>query len=102
MNVINDQSKHIALRNFPNFDDIVKEYDNKYYQFIEWKGNRKSVYLQELSSDARAAFESFAAVLKEPELVAVVVGGFDSKIKERLIRNFGDDELQKRIFFQEE
>jgi hypothetical protein len=99
INAIADKSKHIALRNFPNFDDVDEKLDDKYYQFIEWKGEKKCVYLQGLNNEGRAAFESIVAVLKQPKLVAVIVGGFDPNIKEKLIQKFGNEELQSRVFF---
>lgn len=97
--VINDTSKHIALRNFPNFDDVDDIYDDLYYKFTNWKEDKKCVYLQGLNNDGRAAYESIVAVLQDPKLVAVIVGGFDKNIKERLINDFGVEVLNDRLFF---
>ncbi len=95
---ISDNSKHFAIRNYPNFEDRDNEYDGLYHQFIEWKGERKCVYLQGLANDSRAAYESIEAVLQTPELVAVVVGGFDNESKKRLEKEYGA-ELTERVFF---
>ena len=97
--IINDTSKHIAVRNFPNFDDVDDIYDDLYYKFTNWKEDKKCVYLQGLNNDGRAAYESIVAVLQEPKLVAVIVGGFDMSIKERLINEFGVEVLKDRLFF---
>lgn len=96
--VISKPSKHFALRNFPNFEDKDTEYDETYYKFVEWKKERKCVYLQGLTNDSRAAFESIFAVLQIPELIAVVVGGFDKESKKRLEDTYGKN-LEERVFF---
>ena len=88
--VVSDPSKHFAIRNYPNFDDEEKETDEIFEEFIKWKGNRKCVYLQGLTDDSRASYETIKAVLEFPEFCAVVVGGFDVAIKERLVGEYGD------------
>lgn len=98
LGVVSDLSKHFALRNYPNFEDVDTEYDEKYHSFLEWKADRKCVYLQGLNDDSRAAYESVKAVLSFPELVAIVVGNFDKKSKERLQNEFGAT-LDERIMF---
>lgn len=98
LGVIKDSSKHFALRNYPNFEDIDSEYDDKYKAFIEWKKDRKCVYLQGLNFDRRAPYESISSIMSLPDLCAIVVGGFDNKIMEKLEEVYGD-ELQKRVLF---
>lgn len=93
-----NKSKHYSLRNYPNFDDIDKEFDKKYYDFIEWKGNRQCIYLQGLDAERRAAYESVSAIMRLKDLAAVVVGPFDPQSKERLLNEYGE-ELYKRIHF---
>ena len=97
--VIDDREKHIALRNYPNFDDVDVEHDEKYVQFVEWKGDRECVYLQGLSEERRAAYESVAAVMKHDALSAVVVGKMYPESLERLIAEFGEDKLTSRVYF---
>ena len=96
--VVSEPQKHYALRNYPNFDDVDKEYDSKYYGFIEWKGDRRCVYLQGLDGDRRAAYESVKAVLQTEDMVAVVAGRYDENSKKRLVVEYGD-ELVKRVLF---
>ena len=96
--VITEEAKHIPVRNYPNFDEEEKDYDERYHKFKEWKGERSCVYLQGLANDSRASFESICAVLRYPELCAVVVGGFDKEAKARLEKQYGD-ELANKIFF---
>lgn len=96
--IIKDSAKHTAIRNFPNFDDVDEEFDDRYYDFIQWKDERKCVYLQGLGNSSRAADESISAVMHFPNLCAVVVGGFDTIIKDKLIVEYGD-KLDKRVFF---
>ena len=95
---VTEPSKHFALRNYPNFEDVDTEYDDKYSSFVEWRGGRKCVYLQGLNDDSRAAYESVKAVLSFPDFTAVVVGRFDDDSKTRLEGEYGD-ELDKRIMF---
>ncbi len=96
--VIKNLNKHVAVRNFPNFEDEDKDVDNLYYSFVEWKRTRKCIYLQGLATDKRAAFESVDAVMNTPDFCAVVVGGFDPSAKSRLEAKYGKD-LNKRINF---
>lgn len=96
---ISDSKNHYALRNYPNFDDVDKEYDDIYKSFVEWRKDRKCVYLQGLNMDGRSAYESIAAVMQTQDLVAVVIGGYDKGSKMRLIQEFGSDVISTRVFF---
>lgn len=91
--------KHYALRNYPNFEDVDKEYDEKYHAFVEWKAERHCVYLQGLTNYSRADKESIEAVLTFPDLVAVVVGGFQPEVRKELEEKYGQEELKKRVYF---
>ena len=99
IDAIDDMSKHVAIRNYPSFEDVDKEYDEAYHAFINWKGNRKCVYLQGLTFDGRASYESVSAVLRHPELVAVVIGKYDEEAKSRLIEEYGESSISDRIYF---
>lgn len=98
--VILNPEKHFAVRNYPNFDDIDKEFDSKYHSFIQWKGDRECVYLQGLGNQSRAPFETISAVLYYPSLCAVVVGPFQEEVKKHLIEEYGEELLYKRVLFQ--
>ena len=98
INLIEDMTKHFALRNYPDFADFDQTHDEVFRQFLAWKEDRKCVYLQGLNGDWRAAYESIAAVMRYKELIAIVVGGFDVNIKEKLQNDFGQ-ELNERIRF---
>jgi len=96
---IKDKSKHIALRNYPQFDDIDSEYDELYDNFIKWKQGRRCVYLQGLTGDGRSDYETIASVLSFPDLIAVIVGRFNENTKSRLLEKFGENTMAKRVFF---
>ena len=96
--LVNNPQKHYAIRNYPNFEDVDPEYDNKYYSFLSWKGDRRCVYLQGLFEDSRSPYESITAVLQTSDLVAVVVGSCEDKIKKRLEYEFGD-QFRDRVLF---
>lgn len=95
---IEDPQKHYAIRNYPNFEDRDSVFDEAYYQFVRWKGNKTCAYLQGLTNDSRAAYESVAAVMTIQDLAAVVVGKFDDNSKKRLEKEFGN-RLFDRIYF---
>ena len=96
---IKDYSKHLVIRNFPNFEDIDPEYDESYHSFVNWKGDDECVYLQSLGGDNRAPYESVKAVLHYPRYKAVIVGGFNEKAKEKLVEEYGNEEIENRLFF---
>lgn len=95
---ITDKRKHFVLRNFPNFENAISSDDDKYLNFLKWKSDRKCVYLQGLTNDSRAAFESISAVMGFRALIAVVVGSFDVDSKTRLMKKYGK-KLDERILF---
>ena len=95
---ISAPSKHFALRNYPSFEDRDRHYDDKYHQFVVWKGEKKCVYLQGLTNGSRAAYESIEAVLQTKDLAAVVVGKFDNESRNRLEKEHGS-RLAERVFF---
>lgn len=97
IDLIDDMSKHYSLRNYPKFDDIDNEFDGKYENFLNWKGNRQCVYLQGIGG-SRAGYESISAVLRIPDLVAVVVGNVEIKTVQELEGKYGDI-INKRILF---
>lgn len=96
---IKDPSKHFALRNYPNFEDVDTEYDEKYKAFMAWKKDRPCVYLQGLTDESRADVESISAVLSYPDIVAVVVGGFQDRSREELVKKWGEQALNERVYF---
>lgn len=96
--MIQNKTKHVALRNYPdNSTDIIIE-SNIWSEFEEWVVNRKCVYLQGLVENSRASYESVAAILGTPGLSAVVIGKYDSASLEKLKVEFGK-ELDDRVFF---
>lgn len=95
---LKNRSKHYAIRNYSQFEDDTI-YDEKYSDFLAWKQNRKCIYLQGLTGPDRADYESISAVLSFRDLVAVVVGRFDTNTKERLRQKYSDKVLNERVFF---
>lgn len=96
--VISQPENHYSLRNYPNFDDWDRDYDEKYQDFIAWKGKRKCVYLQGLDQERRASYESVKAIMQGTDLCAVVVGSYYNPSKEQLLSEYGDG-LFERIYF---
>lgn len=99
LGLIANPSKHFALRNYPNFEDIDSEYDQKYFDCKEWINGRKCVYLQGLFAERRAPIETISAVMNTPGLIAIVVGAFDGTILDKLYEKYGKDEINERIRF---
>lgn len=99
LGLISNPSKHFALRNYPNFEDIDATYDQEYYDCKEWINERRCVYLQGLFADRRAPFETISAVMNTPDLLAIVVGSFDKTILSRLYEIYGKNNIKERIRF---
>ena len=85
--------KQFVLRNYPQFNEIDEEYDEKYKDFVKWLGEDKCAYLQGIVSAARADMESIQAVLAIPNLKAVVVGGIQPERMDELKQRFGENVL---------
>lgn len=97
--MIHHNDKQFVLRNYPQFNEIDKEYDDLYLNFEKWVGKDKCVYLQGLGGDDRADVESIQAILKVPGLKAVVVGRIDDD-RMKIIRNLcGEENVENQIFF---
>lgn len=97
--IIKNFTKHHSIRNYPNFDEIDKNYDQKFKDFINWKGNRKCIYLQSLANDSRAPYESIVSILRIPQFTAVITGNYFNNAYLKLINEFGEDEIKNRLFF---
>lgn len=97
--LIKDEKKHLVVRNYPDFSEIDPEYDTRYYEVKEWIGNRTCVYLQGLSNDSRASFESLSAVLDIPDICAIVLGAVSESAKQRIIEKYGEQTVGERICF---
>ena len=94
-----DKNKHFSLRNYPNFEDIDAEFDDAYSQFIKWKKEDLCVYLQGLSEERRAGYETIAAIMGIDNIKAVVVGKMYPESKEKLLAEFGEEALYNKIYF---
>ena len=97
--LIEDEKKHLVVRNYPDFSSVDTEYDARYYEVKEWIGDRTCVYLQGLSNDSRASFESLSAVMNVPDICAIVLGTVSEPAKNKLIEQYGEESVDKRICF---
>lgn len=97
--LVKNISKHFVLRNYPDFSVVDSEYDERYNEVKKWIGDRPCVYLQGLNGETRAAFESLTAVLRVPDLCAIVLGPENKQIKDRVIKEFGEKEVKERICY---
>ncbi len=97
--LIKNAEKHFVVRNYPEFSETDPEYDARYYEVKEWIGSRTCVYLQGLSNDSRASFESLSAVLNVPEICAIVLGSVSESAKQKVIKEYGKAEVDNRICF---
>ena len=97
LGLIEDLSKHVPIRNFPEFGAIDSEFDARYYEVKEWIGERECVYLQGLNNDSRAAIECVSAVLNTPGLCAIVLGSFYDKGFEALVNKYGEALIRERV-----
>ena len=96
--LISNPNKHLIIRNYPQFNEIDTDYDEKYLEFCEWLGTEKCVYLQGLNDDSRAAFESIVSVIDTITAKIVVVGRYDTVSLHKLKERYGNY-LEERVFF---
>lgn len=99
LGLIKDPSKHVAIQNFPEFENPEVVLDDSYNKVKNWIGNRTCVYLQGLSNDSRASKESLSAVMDTPSICAIVLGGYDKSLPEYLNKKYGREEVQRRVYF---
>lgn len=92
-------AKHFVLRNYPDFNEIDSEYDDTYHQFATWLGDDLCVYIQGINDRTRADIESVSAVLDVEGLKAVVVGKVEPDLKDRIVAKYGEDIVNRRLFF---
>lgn len=97
--LITDENKHLVVRNYPEFSAIDPEYDTRYHEVKEWIGGRTCVYLQGLSNDSRASYESLSAVLNVPDICAIVLGTVSEPAKQKIIEQYGKVVIDERICF---
>lgn len=97
--LIKDEKKHLVVRNFPEFSTVDPEYDARYHEVKEWIGNRTCVYLQGLSNESRAAYESLSAILRVPGLCAIVLGTVSDSARKRVTDEYGEKTIEERICF---
>lgn len=99
LGLVKCMQKQFFLRNYPDANEIDSEYDTTYFEFKEWLGNSRCVYLQGIDSSARADVESIGAVLAFPNLKGVVVCKIQDDRMRLLENTFGKDVLHSRFFF---
>jgi glycosyltransferase involved in cell wall biosynthesis len=100
--VIRDKHKHkhVFLRNYPDSVFLTsKLVDEKFYDFKGWLNKSEYVYLQGLQGIHRFPEQTIAAIMQTNGIKAVVIGGFDPAIKEKLHREYGDI-LYAKIYFR--
>lgn len=97
--LIKNTSKHFPIRNFPDFEEIDKEYDERYNEVRKWIGDRFCIYLQGLSDYSRASVETLTAVMDTPNVCAIVLGRYDEKCKKTVESVYGEYEVTSKICF---
>ena len=97
--MIKHPEKQFVLRNYPQFNEIDNEYDEKYNEFENWQGTSRCVYLQGVTGETRADRESIEAVLSIPGLKAVIIGRTRDELEKELLRSHTIEELRERLFF---
>ena len=97
--LIKNENKHLVVRNFPEFSAVDSEYDSRYYEVKEWIGGRTCVYLQGLSNDSRASYESMVAVMNTPNICSIVLGTVSESAKQLVIEQYGEKNIAERICF---
>lgn len=97
MGLIKNKSKHIPLRNFPEFSIVDTKYDERYNEVKEWIAGRKCIYLQGIDSPTRASNEVLTAVIETSDVCAIILGRIDNNAIDGLKKKYGEEEVSKRI-----
>ena len=97
LGLIKDASKHIPVRNFPEFGTIDPEYDARYHEVKEWIAGRKCIYLQGINSPARASAEVITAVMETPDVCAIILGSADREAMDAAVAKYGEQEVHSKI-----
>jgi glycosyltransferase involved in cell wall biosynthesis len=97
--LIKDEKKHLVVRNFPELSAVDSEYDSRYYEVKKWIGERTCVYLQGLSNDSRASYESLAAVMNTHNICAIVLGTVSEPAKQKVLEQYGEKEVTEKVCF---
>lgn len=92
--------KHLPVRNFPDFEQAETDRDDSIIAFSAWRKGRDCFYLQGLSGESRAPYESLAAILRVPNLCAVVMGGINQEVLSKLQFRYGAELIADRIRFE--
>jgi len=100
MTMVNDRSKHFVLRNFPDQALLnSNEDDSIFADFKAWLKGSEYAYIQGLVDHERLPEETIETIMQQGEYKAVVIGGFDEKIKHKLYIKYGSL-LFETIFFR--
>ena len=100
--VLKKRDKNIAIRNYPEADlcSISVEPDEMFHKFCNWLQDAECVYIQGITGPDRRAVESVSSVMEaSPDLRAVVVGNYTQETLTQLQDKYGEETLNKRIFF---
>ena len=98
--VISRHEIHYAIRNYPeNRESDVPEPDEKFKTFKGWLGGRQCAYIQGVSSKDRKCYETLSSIMGASDICAVVVGGVDSVDLKRVIDEYGESTVNKKLFF---
>lgn len=97
MGLIKEPSKHFSIRNFTDFSSIDPEYDERYYEVKNWISDRNCIYLQGINTPSRASEEVLSAIMKTPDVCAIILGSVDINAMESIKHKYGIEEVQSRI-----
>ncbi|GMM69663.1 hypothetical protein MTsDn1_29580 [Alteromonas sp. MTD1] len=96
--LVRKTEKNFVINNYPDdrfLKSTIKSSVND--DFIKWKGQSNYVYLQGLTTSKRLPYNTLKAVLTA-KCRAVIVGNIEKGVMERLKEEFGEVEVQRRLF----
>lgn len=97
LGLIKNYSKHVPIRNFPDFSTFDSKYDESYEEVKNWIAGRKCIYLQGINAPSRASKEVLTVIMETLDICAIVLGSVDKEALTLLRRKYGDRDVEQRI-----
>lgn len=97
LGLIENYSKHVPVRNFPDYSTFDSEYDERYEEVKDWIAGRKCIYLQGINAPSRASKEVLTVIMETLDICAIVLGVVDVEAIELMKKQYGNNMVEQKI-----
>ena len=98
LGLIKNPSKHIPIRNYPEFSTFDEDYDELYKKTKEWIAGRNCVYIQGINNASRASKEVLSAIMETPDICSIILGQVDAEAKSFVEKKYGEENISSNLF----